>query len=159
MIFNTNKCKCMMLSKKRHPPTPSLYLNSQQLEVVKCYKYLGVCIESDLSWNTHITEICKKAKKIMGLIYQKNSLHTDPQVMAKLYIQQIRPHLEYGAPIWHPYLSSHTSALERVQKFALRMCLGEWTYSYEDLLEFFNLPTLENSRHFLSICLFFKLIN
>ena len=104
MIFNTNKCKCMMLSKKRHPPTPSLYLNSQQLELVKCYKYLGVCIESDLSWNTHITEICKKAKKIMGLIYRKISLHTDPQVMAKLYIQQIRPHLEYGAPIWHPYL-------------------------------------------------------
>ena len=79
--------------------------------------------------------------------------------MAKLYIQQIRPHLEYGAPIWHPYLSSHTSALERVQKFALRMYLGEWTYSYEDLLEFFNLPTLQNRRHLLSICLFFKLIN
>ena len=159
MIFNTNKCKCMMLSKKRHPPTPSLYLNSQQLELVKCYKYSGVCIESDLSWNTHITEICKKAKKIIGLIYQKISLHTDPQVMAKLYIQQIRPHLQYGAPIWHQYLSSHTSALERVQKFALRMCLGEWTYNYEDLLEFFNLPTLENRRHFLSICLFFKLIS
>ena len=48
MTFNTNKCKRMMLSKKRHPPTPSLYLNSQQLELVKCYKYLGVCIESDL---------------------------------------------------------------------------------------------------------------
>ena len=62
MTFNTNKCKCMMLSKKQHPPTPSLH--SQQLELVKCYKYLGVCIESDLSWNTHITEICKKAKKI-----------------------------------------------------------------------------------------------
>ena len=37
MTFNTNKCKCMMLSKNLHPPTPSLYLNSQQLELVKCY--------------------------------------------------------------------------------------------------------------------------
>ena len=53
----------------------------------------------------------------------------------------------------------YTSALERVQKLALRMCLGEWTYSYEDLLEFFNLPTLKNCRYLLSICLFFKLIN
>ena len=80
--------------------------------------------------------------------------------MAKLYIQQIRPHLEYGAPF-----GTHTSppipmpCMERVYKFALRMCLGEWLCSYEDLLEVFNLPTLENHRHLLLICLFFKLIN
>ena len=63
-----------------------LHSHSEVYLLSNSHEYLGVCIESDLSWNTHITEICKKAKKIIGLIiiYRKFSLHTDPQVMAKL---------------------------------------------------------------------------
>ncbi len=52
-----------------------------------------------------------------------------PYVMAKLYIVLVRPHLEYGAQVWHPHLAKHTNAIENVQKFALRICSKKWNYT------------------------------
>ena len=40
----------------------------------------------------------------------------------KLYMAPIRPHLEYATQVWNPYLVKDINSLERVQKFALRIC-------------------------------------
>ena len=79
--------------------------------------------------------------------------------MAKLYLSLVRPHLEYGAQVWHPYLSKDVNALEKVQKFGLRICSRQWTKCYQELLELFHLPSLENRRLFLSLSVFFKIIH
>ena len=79
--------------------------------------------------------------------------------MAKLYLSLVKPHLEYGAQVWHPYLSKDVNALEKVQKFGLRICSRQWTKCYEELLELFHLPSLKNRRLFLSLSVFFKIIH
>ena len=79
--------------------------------------------------------------------------------MARLYVSQIRLHLEYGAQVWHPHLATDTAALEKVQKFALRICSRSWSSSYGDLLELFKLQSLEHRRIYLSLCLFYKIIH
>ena len=57
--------------------------------------YLCLLLSSDLSWTHHIESTCTKARKLLGLLYQQFSNSTDPQVMAKLYLSLVRPHLEY----------------------------------------------------------------
>ena len=95
---------------------------------------------------------------MLGILYRQFSNSTKESAMVKLYLSQIRPVLEYGAEVWHPYLSKDTEALENVQKFALRICSNNWQANYHDLLEHFKLPTLENRRLYLSLCSFFKII-
>ena len=158
MTFNVSKCKCMVISRKRNVNTPSLTLNSSHLEVVECYKYLGLLLSSDFSWSSHIEAMCAKVRRLLGLLYRQFSINTNPHVMAKLYLVLIRPHLEYGAQVWHPHLVKHTNAIENVQKFALRICSRKWNYSYRELLDLFQLPTLENRRLFLSLSTFFKIV-
>ena len=85
-------------------------------------------------------------------------MQQNPQ-WSKLYLSQVRPLLEYGVEVWHPYLSKDTQALENVQKFALRICSNNWQANYHDLLEHYNLPTLENRRLYLSLCTFFKIVH
>ena len=104
MTFNASKCKCMMISRKRsrNVNSPSLTLNGSHLEVVECYKYLGLLLTSDLSWSNHIETMCTKVRKLLGLLYRWFSTNTNPYVMTNLYLTQIRPHLEYGAQVWHP---------------------------------------------------------
>ena len=46
-----------------------------------------------------------KAKKLVGMLYQKFSLYANPYIMARLH-SQIRPHLESGAQVWHPHLAT-----------------------------------------------------
>ena len=44
----------------------------------------------------------------------------DNEGLLQLYINMVRPHLEYAA---HPHLVKNIAKLEKGQKFALRMCL------------------------------------
>ena len=159
MTFNASKCKCMLFSRRRNTNNPQMYLNNHQLENVQYYKYLGLLLSSDLSWSHHIQSTCTKARKLLGLLYRQFSNNTNPEVMAKLYLSLVRPHLAYGAQVLHPYLSKDVNALEKVKKFGLQICSRQWTKCYQELLELFHIPSLENRRLFLSLSVFFKIIH
>ena len=138
----TIKCKCMLVSRKRNANCPPMNLNNHQLEQVQCYKYLGLLLSTDLRWSHHIETICTKARKLLGLLYRQFANNTNTQVMVKFYLSLVRPHLEYGAQVWHPHLIKDKNALESVQKFGLRICSRKWTASYQELLDinYFNYP-------------------
>ena len=44
-------------------------------------------------------------------------------VWKKLYTMYIRPHLEFAAPVWNPYLEGDINTLERVQNRATKICM------------------------------------
>ena len=47
----------------------------------------------------------------------------------------VRPYLEYACVIWDPHLLKDNRTLEKVQKFALRVCSGDWNSGYDSLLD------------------------
>ena len=55
----------------------------------------------------------------------------DPSTILKLYTALVRPHLEYAAQVWNPYQKKDIQCLEKVQKFALRMCAKDYHASYQ----------------------------
>ena len=57
LCFNTQKCKQMLVSRKRFPSTAAtpISIDGKELELVSEYKYLGVWITNDLSWSKQIT--------------------------------------------------------------------------------------------------------
>ena len=71
MTFNTSKCKCMLLTNKRSIFPSTLTLNNQPLELVQQMKYLGLIVSHILSWSQHIQATCKKARKMLGIIYRQ----------------------------------------------------------------------------------------
>ena len=93
----------MLVSRKRNANCSPITLNNHKLEQVQCYKYLGLLLSTDLRWSHHIEITCTKARKLVGLLYRQFSNNTNTQVMVKLYLSLVRPHLEYGAQVWHPH--------------------------------------------------------
>ncbi len=95
----------MTFSKKRFPlyPDTPLYISENcPLLKVDEFKYLGVTLTSDLKWANHVTTICNKAKKLIGMFYRKlYSFSSSRETPLKLFI---RPYLEYASPVWSPYL-------------------------------------------------------
>ena len=161
MTFNTDKCKCMKVSRKRTCaiPAPPLTLNGCILDEVPTFKYLGILISSDLSWSQHIQDVCSKARKITGLIYRRYYQYTDSSTLLQLYTSLVRPHVEYAAPVWDPHTLHDIQSLESVQKFALRACSKQWDWGYSELMDMFNLPSLENRRLYLKLCHLFKIVH
>ena len=157
--FNGNKCKMIFISRKksRTLPSPRLSLNGIVLDRVHCYKYLGITLTSDLSWLPHISNCCKKTRKLVGLFYRRFYQHASSSTMLRLYCSFIRPHLEYASIVWNPSVKLEVHKLEDVQKFALRVCLKSWGTNYDDLLSNSNLPSLQKHCVLASLCHLFKI--
>ena len=67
MTFNLDKCEVIQISLK--PQSEAIYtLNNNQLKQVTDAKYLGVIIDSKLSFNKHIDLTCKKANNTLSFL-------------------------------------------------------------------------------------------
>ena len=124
------------------------------------YKYLGVIVSQNLCWSHHIEHISCRARKILCIIYRNVAKDTDdPSTILRLYMALVRPHLEYAAQVWNPHLVKDIHLLEKVQKFALRLCKKNYNESYQYLLDHFQIPSLQDRRLFLSLCTFYCILN
>jgi len=78
LTMNVDKTKLMIISMQEAPyysqlqsPYPAcVYVNGSPLEVMKCFKYLGVWISDDLSWSLHIESVCSRARRLLGFMYR-----------------------------------------------------------------------------------------
>ena len=146
--FHPNKCTLMRIS-KGHPEF-DYYMRSNgpepiKLKEVTCEKDLGVYIDNQLSYEHHVNDICKRANRMVGLIWRTFE-YIDVQTFSLLFKALVRPVLEYATQIWAPNLWKLSDALEKVQRRATRMVIGLKGMSYEERLKSLNLPTLQYRR-------------
>ena len=117
-----------------------------------------MCISKNLSWSTHVNTVCSKAKQILRLLYRRFYNHSTSEVMLQLYLSLVRPHMEYAAAVWSPHLQKNIEALQSVQKLALRMIYHAWGMAYQELIGISSLPTLEERRVVMLLCLLYQIV-
>ena len=137
----------------------SLLLNSESLEEVAQFKYLGVTITDDLSWSKQVSSVVSKARRILGMIYRKFYRFCGTSTLLRLYKAYVKPHLNYCSFVWDPPLVKDQEALESVQKFALRLCCKNWSATYLQLLDSTGLTTLSAERKIAKLCFLYKIVN
>ena len=157
LTLNPVKSKYMLISHlKRADCFPPLQLNGICLEQVRYYKYLGIWISDDLSWEKHIQLTCNKARRHLGYIYRTFSPYCSSVSLLNLYRSQVLPILEYGCVVWDPHLIEHKTRLENAQLFATRIASKQWTQSSEHLNSHFNIPSLSSRRTYYKLLFFYK---
>ena len=160
LTFNPEKCKFMVVSRRRNPVDPPvLTLGGHAITRVSQFTYLGVIVTSDLSWSEHIHVLCTRVKKMLGLLYRTFYLNASTTSLLQLYISLIRPFLEYACQVWNPHLAKDVEKLEKVQKFALKVCVKQWDLDYTSLLFICALPTLATRRKYFNLCTMYKIVN
>ena len=80
------------------------------------------------------------------------------QTKSVAYTTLVRPHLEYCSPVWSPYTKKNIHLLERVQRCAAHICLGNWEDSYEHLQRVLKWQTLELRRTYLNLLQMFRIV-
>ena len=71
---NLNKYQTMTLKKTRTEGNTPLNFQGNTIESSDCLKLLGVTIDEQLNFNTHINEICKKASQMVGIMLRLKNL-------------------------------------------------------------------------------------
>ena len=82
------------------------------------------------------------------------------ETSSMLYKSSARPILEYACPVWSPYLVKDKLAIEKVQRRASRIALGQklCEMSYEERCILLNLNTLQHRRKYLSVVECYKTV-
>ena len=117
MVFNPTKCKLLCIGRISAPP-PYFVLNGILLDHVAHLRYLGIWLDSTLSWREHIRRVSQRALHRLRLIHRTAGtlwgLH--PTIFRHLVETVVFPTLFYGAPIWCSAVrhSSRLAPLDRV---------------------------------------------
>ena len=115
------------------------------LESSECEKDLGVYIDNELKFRSHIDRMSKKANGVLGLI-RRSFEYINTDMFKTLFTSLVRPHLEYGNIIWAPYYKKDIKVIENVQRRGIKMEPELKDLGYEERLKRLSLPSLVYRR-------------
>ena len=149
MQLNSSKCKVMHLGKRNpnHPyTTPGQDGNPRKLlDSTTDERDLGVIISNDLKSTLQCNKAAAKASRIHGML--KKSIQSRKLPIWKLlYKTYIRPHLEFAATVWNPYLKNDISTLEAVQRKVTKTVTNIKHLPYDNRCAAFNITKLDLRR-------------
>jgi hypothetical protein len=149
MRINERKSKVMIFNKSRKydfPPELS-FKNGEILECLEEAKLLGILLNSSLKWNSNTAAMYSKAMSKMWLIRRMKMLKLEPDIIFDYYSKEIRPLVEQGVVVWNSGLTkAQVKDLEKIQKIAFLIILGEEYSSYDVACQNFNVDTLSSRR-------------
>ena len=108
-------------------------------------KILGITLDEQLNFSTHVGITEKKASRALHVIREvKGIARMSTRNLIRLYVSMVRPILEYGCLVWQTVSQSDLKKLEAVQKKALTLCLSLPSTAALDALEVAaGIPPLE----------------
>ena len=148
-------------------------IHDQKLQVVKEAKYLGVTLDSKLSFNAHINNIAKKANNTRAFVH-RNTKDCPRRVKSTTYNTLVRPQLEYCSAVWSPHTLNNKQQLQAVQRRAARSVMNDWsTRRHTDppvpkgstkgsptaMQQFLKWDTLEERRAKSRVIMFYKIVH
>ena len=155
MKINYKKTKLMLFN----PCTsldfmPDLQLGGHELELVEEMRLLGLILTSDMKWAANTEYIVKRAYKKLWVVRRLKGLGANEDELIDIFVKQVRSILELAVPAWHGALTQENRMdIERVQKAALHIVLGNDYTSYKNALKTLNLSSLDSRRD--KLCLKF----
>ena len=127
----------------RFPKPRPVQLLGEPIQWVDTARYLGVILDTRMTWSPHIVQVRKKAAQRLGLLssllHRRSGLSIRNGVL--LYKQLIRPMMDYACPIWRSAACTHLRKLQVIQSKCLRIATGApWYISNVQIHEDLGVP-------------------
>ena len=98
----------------------NILINNQIVSRVESTKFLGVIIDSALTWKDHINYIKTKIAKGIGIIC-KGRKYFNTSTLLTLYYSFIYPYLTYCVEVWGNTSNCYLNSLSKLQKRTIRI--------------------------------------
>ena len=125
MLFNIDKCTVLSVTLKQHPFCAEYFLYRQHLALVSSASYLGVIIDTKLTFNNHLDHACKKANSVLAFLLRNFRL-CQRKIKSDVYLTYVRPILEYAVSVWAPHIKRSIHKLESIQRRAAQFVMGDF---------------------------------
>ena len=143
--FHPDKCVALRLSLNQEKEKYTYRLFNQEVKYVTEVKDLGITVDQQLKFREHMHLKVNKANSIMATI-KRTFKYLNYYSFKLIYCAQVRTQVEYGSPVWSPYLKKDITLVENVQRKATKYLYGMKNLTYEERLKKLKLPTLSYRR-------------
>ncbi len=154
------KCQVLTISRKLKPMRYDYILHGFVLEHVTMAKYLGMTIQHDMKWNTHINKITTSANRSLGFL-RRNLQVNSHELKTIAYNALVRPLLEYAPSVWDPHTKKGIFQVEKVQRHGESYVLNRHRNRSSPKEMFIELrwTSLEERRRYQHLIMLFKIRN
>ena len=146
MLFHTTK---------RKVPKLKIEIDSNLVDKLDHFNFLGLEIDTHLNWNTHIKKISGKLMNLIGIISKFKyilPLHT----LQTIYTTLIVPHFNYCLLIW----GCNMERIAKLQKRAIRIVSHKHYMAHtEPIFKSLNLLKLEDIYIIRLLKFYFRMVN
>ena len=158
LSLNISKTKYMLFHHKQKDVSHielNLEINNTPLEKVSDFNFLGLIINENLTWQSHINKLSGKISRSLGVMNRlKRFLSSD--VLRIIYNSMILPHLQFGILCW----GCENSRLAKLQKRALRIiCHSKYNAHTEPLFKASYLLKIDDIFTYFTLKFYHKLKN
>ena len=150
--------KCNILVLGRHALNQPFSIYDVTVPTVDFNLDLGVTVDSDLKFTTHITNIVKKAKQRSALIHRCFLSRNIPNLI-RAFQTYVRPIVEYATHIWSPHFLNSINLIESVQRSFTKRLPGLGDFSYHERLSILELKSLEHWRLIFDLILCYNIVH
>ena len=118
--LNIKKTKYMVFTNRHNIDRDlNLTLNGTKIEYTERERFLGVIVDSNLSWAAHINLLSAKVSRNAGIIYRLKGI-VPQSILKTLYDSFVQSHLNYCSSVWGLGSKSSLQPLFIAQKKAIR---------------------------------------
>jgi hypothetical protein len=148
--------KCTVLHYGYNNPNFAYTLDNYTLPVSDSASDLGILRTSNLSYDTHCSNIIRKANSTCAYILRTFATRNST-FLTRVFVAYVRPILEYACQVWSPCTVDTINRIEHVQRLYTKRIRSIAHLSYDNRLKFLGLCRLETRRLFLDLLFMYKL--
>ena len=121
-------------------------------------KYLGVIIDSNLKWESHINSVCQKLARANGAL-SKIRYYISRDTLLSLYYALFHSHLSYAASVWALNETSTTRILYLQKKAVRLMSFSDYNAHSGPLFVQLRILNFHDFTKYLNIVFIYNLLN
>ena len=117
LALNIDKTNFVIFHSPQNIPNDRVIIKFGRKKVNQetCVKFLGVLLDSSLSWKPHITELSKKLSRTVGL-FDKTRHYAPLETLKLLYYGIFFPFISHGVHVWGLTYPIHLNKVFILQK-------------------------------------------
>lgn len=124
--LNADKTKMMHFMTNRKQESNShrriLQISEKPIETVSKFKYLGLLLDSHLTWNEHVDYVIDKIRPIVAILYRTKQL-IPVNVRRMIYFSMIHSQMNYMIELWGFASACYLDTIQVMQNRAIRNIL------------------------------------
>lgn len=158
LSMNSSKCAVMRFNRRGTTlPPPQYTLDQTQLSVVTSHKDLGVVVDSNLKFHSHVSVTAHKAGGLAHNLLRSTVCRT-PEFMVSLFTTHVRPIIDYCSSVWNTGYHHDIRILEAVQRRWTKQIYGLAELDYGQRLKTLSLYSIQGRLLRTDLILYWKIL-